>query len=181
MRASLRGLLLVGMRGAGKSAAGRAAAIQTNWAFIDLDERALSLCGDVTVASVFSGPGGAARWRIAERDALEQLVDGAATPCIVAVGAGAPEHAPTADIIRRSRSAGWRVVHVRCSPQACAARLAADPAGRPSVTGAGLVEEIAALHATRTPTYESLCDLAVDGDRALAEVALSIARAASVS
>lgn len=181
MRASLRGLLLVGMRGAGKSAAGRAAAIQTNWAFIDLDERALSLCGDATVESVFAGPGGAARWRDAERDALEQLVGGAETPCIVAVGAGALEHAPTADIIRRARSDGWRVVHVRCSPQTCAERIAADPAGRPSVTGAGIVEEIAALHAKRTPAYESLCDLAVEGDRALDDVALSIARAASVS
>ena len=181
MRASLRGLLLVGMRGAGKSAAGRAAAIQTNWAFIDLDERALSLCGDATVASVFAGPGGAARWRAAERDALEQIVDGAATPCIVAVGAGAPEHAPSANMIRHAQAVGWRVVHVRCSPKTCAARLAADPAGRPSITGAGLLEEIAALHAQRTPAYESLCDLAVDGDRALADVAFSIARAASVS
>lgn len=181
MRASLRGLLLVGMRGAGKSAAGRAAAIQTNWAFIDLDERALSLCGDGAVASVFASPGGQARWRDAERDALEWIVEGAAAPCIVAVGAGAPQHAPTADVIRGARQGGWRVVHVRASPETCAARLAADPAGRPSVTGAGLVEEIAALHAARTPAYESLCDLAVDGDRGLAEVALSIARAASVS
>lgn len=181
MRASLRGLLLVGMRGAGKSAAGRAAAIQTNWAFIDLDERALSLCGDSSVASVFASSGGVNRWRDAERDALAQLVDGASSPCIVAVGAGAPEHTPTAAIIRHARSRGWRIVHVRCSPHACAARLAADPAGRPSVTGTGLVDEIAALHARRTPIYESLCDFVVDGDRALAEVALSIARAASVS
>lgn len=181
MRASLRGLLLVGMRGAGKSVAGRAAATHTNLAFVDLDERALSLCGDVTVASVFAGPGGAARWREAERVALGQIVASPHGPCIVAVGAGAPDHVPTADIIRRARSGGWRVVHVRCSPQVCAARLAADPAGRPSVTGTGLVEEIAALHAKRTPTYESLCDLAVDGERALADVALSIARAARVS
>lgn len=181
MQASLRGLLLVGMRGAGKSAAGRAAAIQTNWAFIDLDERALSLCGDSTVASVFAGAGGVNRWRDAERDVLEQLVDGVDSPCIVAVGAGAPEHGPSADIIRRARSRGWRIVHVRCPGHVCAARLAADPAGRPSITGAGLVDEIAALHAKRTPIYESLCDFAVDGDRALADVALSIARAASVS
>lgn len=178
MRASLRGLLLVGMRGAGKSAAGRAAAIQTNWAFVDLDERALSLCGDGSAASVFAKPGGAARWRAAEHDALAQALAGAASPCIIAVGAGAPGHGPTADAIRGARPQGWRVVHVRCPPEVCAARLAADPAGRPSITGEGLVSEIAALHAQRTPTYESLCDLAVDGDRPLADVALSIARAA---
>ena len=181
MRASLRGLLLVGMRGAGKSAAGRAAAIQTSWAFIDLDERALSLCGDATVASVFGQPGGEARWRAAERDALEQAIAVAESPCIIAVGAGAPGHGPTADAIRGARPQGWRVVHVRCPPEVCAARLAADPAGRPSITGEGLISEIAALHAERTPLYESLCDLAVDGDRALADVALSIARAASRS
>lgn len=181
MRASLRGLLLVGMRGAGKSAAGRAAAIQTNWAFIDLDERALSLCGDSSVASVFAQPGGASRWRAAERDALAQAIAGAASPSIIAVGAGAPEHAPTADAMRTARQQGWRVVHVRCSPEVCAARLSADPAGRPAITGEGLIGEIAALHARRTPVYESLCDLDVDGARALADVALSIARAASSS
>lgn len=181
MRASLRGLLLVGMRGAGKSAAGRAAALQAKWAFIDLDERALSLCGDAAVASVFAHPGGAARWRAAERDALAQAIAGAASPSIIAVGAGAPEYGPTAEAIRVARAQGWRVVHVRCAPEVCAARLAADPAGRPSITGEGLVSEIAALHAQRTPVYESLCDLVVDGDRALADVALSIARAASNS
>jgi shikimate kinase len=181
MRASLRGLLLVGMRGAGKSAAGRAAAFQANLEFIDLDERALSLCGDESVASVFAGPDGQARWRAAEHDALEQLVSRTDAPCIIAVGAGAPAHGPTAEVIRCAKSDGWRVLHVRCSPDACAGRIAADPAGRPSISGTGLVEEIAALHAQREPVYESLCDLAVDGERPLPEVALSIARAASVS
>ena len=181
MRASVRGLLLIGMRGAGKSAAGRAAAIQTNWAFTDLDELALSRCGDAAVATVFAAPGGEARWRAAERDALEQAIESATRPCIVAVGAGAVDHGPTADVIRRARTAGWRVVHVRCAPQVCAARIGADPQGRPSITGAALTDEIAALHATRTPAYESLCDRAVDGECALAEVARSIARAASDS
>ncbi|MBU3729051.1 MAG: hypothetical protein FGM37_07365 [Phycisphaerales bacterium] len=181
MGASLRGLLLVGMRGAGKSAAGRVAAIQANWAFVDLDEIALSLCGAATVAGVFAQPDGAARWRAAERDALESATSGAGCPRIVAIGAGAPEHPPTAGAILAARARGWRVVHVQASALACAARIAADPAGRPSITGSGLAEEIAALHARRTPIYESICDLTVDGDLALTEVARSIARAASDS
>ena len=181
MRASLRGLLLVGMRGAGKSAAGRAAAIQTDWAFVDLDERALSLCGAASVAAAFAGPDGPTRWRAAERDALDAELGCGHEPRIIAVGAGAPEHAPTAALIRSASRDGWRVVHVRCTPEVCAARLTADPAGRPSITGAGVAQEIAALHARRTPIYESLCDRAVDGGLELAEVARSIARAASDS
>lgn len=181
MGASLRSLLLVGMRGAGKSTAGRAAALHANTEFIDLDERALSRCAGADVASVFSAPGGEVRWRGAERDALEHAIAGARTPCIIAVGAGALDHGPTADVIRRARSTGWRVVHVRCAPQVCAARIAADPAGRPSITGADLIDEIGALHARRAPAYESVCDLVVDGDLPLAEVAWSIARAASDS
>jgi shikimate kinase len=176
-----RGLLLVGMRGAGKSAAGRAAAALAHLDFIDLDDRALALCGSPDVAAAFAAHDGAARWRTAERDALEALVGGACPTCIVAIGAGAPEHAPTAAVIRRARSGGWRVVHMRASAQVCASRVAADPGGRPALTPAGLLGEIATLHARRTPVYESLCDLAVDADRALADVARSIARAASDS
>jgi shikimate kinase len=181
MRACLRGLLLIGMRGAGKSAAGQAAATQTQSEFIDLDERALSLCGAASVAEVFASAGGEARWRAAERKALEQAIASAASPRIIAVGAGAPLHPPTAGILRHARLAGWRIVHLRTSPATCAARIAADPAGRPSITGSGIVEEIASLHAQRTPTYESLSDVDVDGEARLDQVARSIARAASDS
>jgi shikimate kinase len=177
----LRGLLLIGMRGAGKSAAGRAAAIQIQSEFIDLDERALSLCAAASVAEVFVSVGGEARWRDAECTALAQAIAAAASPCIIAVGAGAPLYAPTADALRHARLTGWRVVHVRASPATCAARIGADPAGRPSITGSGVAEEIALLHAQRTPTYESLSDIAVDGDGNLDQVARSIARAASDS
>jgi shikimate kinase len=169
------------MRGAGKSAAGRAAAIQIQSEFIDLDERALSLCGAASVAGAFASAGGEGRWRDAECAALAQAIAAAASPCIIAVGAGAPLHAPTADVLRNAKLTGWRVVHVRTSPATCAARIGADPAGRPAITGRGLVEEIALLHAQRTPTYESLGDIAVDGDAQLDQVARSIARAASDS
>lgn len=181
MRATLRGLLLIGMRGAGKSAAGRAAAIQIQSEFIDLDERALPLCGAATVAAAFASAGGEARWRDAECKALTQAIADASSPCIIAVGAGAPLHAPTAEVLHQAKLSGWRIVHVRALPGTCAARIGADPAGRPSVTGSGIAEEIALLHAQRTPTYESLSDIAVDGDGHLDQVARSIARAASDS
>jgi shikimate kinase len=181
MRASLRSLLLIGMRGAGKSAAGQAAATQIQSEFIDLDDHALSLCGAASIAKVFASAGGDARWRDAERKALEQAIADAASPCIIAVGAGAPLHAPTAGILRHARLAGWRVVHLRTSPATCAARIAADPAGRPSITGTGIVGEVASLHAQRTPTYESLSDIEVNGEAGLDQVARSIARAASDS
>jgi len=179
MRESLRGLLLIGMRGAGKSAAGRAAAILTSTPFIDLDDRALSLCGAASVADVFASPEGAARWRKAECDALLRALQ--ESPSIIAVGAGAPLHPATAEALRHAQSAGWRIVHVRASPRTCASRIRADHAGRPSITGSGVVEEIDALHEQRTPAYESLQDIAVDGELDLDQVARSIARAASDS
>jgi shikimate kinase len=181
MRESLRGLLLIGMRGAGKSAAGRAAATLTSTPFIDLDDRALSRCGAASVEEVFASPGGDARWRLAELEVLAQAIAECRSPCIIAVGAGAPLHPQTADALRQARSLGWRIVHVRASSETCAARVGADPAGRPSITGSGIVGEIASLHAQRTPVYESLQDIAVDGEPGIDQVARSIARAASDS
>lgn len=181
MGAPVRSLLLVGMRGAGKSAAGKAAAELLDIPFTDLDVLALSRCAAESVASVFARSGGEAQWRAAERDALHEVIRAPRGPTIVAVGAGAPSHGPAHSLILESKSLGWRVVHVRASAATCAQRIAADGGGRPSLTGAPMAEEIAALHALRMPAYESLGDLAVDGERPLGEVAASIARAASAS
>jgi shikimate kinase len=181
MGAPLRSLLLVGMRGAGKSAAGRAAAALLDIPFIDLDGLALSRCAAESIASAFASPGGEARWRAAERNALEEVTSSMRGPAIVAVGAGAAMHGPTQSLIHGAKANGWRVVHLRVSAPTCEQRLARDDGGRPSLTGAPVPHEIAALHAQRTPTYESLGDLDVDGERPLAEVAASIARAAIAS
>lgn len=167
-------LLLIGLRGSGKSTVARALALRQHRAFFDLDEITPTLLGCTSVADAWSSHGEAA-FRGAESRALSQTL-GAQRGAIIALGGGGPTAPGAAELIERETRAGRaRVVYLRCSPELLAQRLRSIPGGpgasRPSLTGADPIEEIATIYAQRDPLYQRLATRTLD-DIATLEQAL---------
>lgn len=152
-------LLLIGLRGSGKTTVARALALRQHRAFFDLDEITPTLLGCASVAEAWASRGEPA-FREAESRALAQTL-GAHHGAIIALGGGAPTAPGAAELIEREAQAGRaRVVYLRCTPELLAARLRSIPGGpgpsRPSLTGADPIDEIATVFAQRDPLYQRL-------------------------
>lgn len=158
--------VLIGLRGVGKTTAGRALASLTSRPFIDLDDIVLRRLGSESVRDVFAERGEAA-WRAGEADALAALLEAPLGDSVIALGGGAPMIGSVAQRLTEARERGnITVVHLTCDTDVAAARLAATPGDRPSVTGRGVVEELRALADARHPHYRALCDCEVDANGA---------------
>lgn len=156
-------VLIIGMRGAGKTTVGRLAAMRLKCNFCDLDEAVLADLGATSVCDVFERLGEQA-WRAGEARALESLVG---TPressVIVAVGAGAPEHGQSLDALTRARAIGWLVVWLDASLESLVARIGAALGDRSALTSLAPEDELKTLKSRRDPIYASLADSVVDG------------------
>jgi shikimate kinase len=162
-------ILLIGLRGSGKSTIGRELAARTDRPFVDLDERVLATFAEASVTAVWSAHGEPA-WRTAEAAVLERVLD--AADQVVALGGGTPMIEDARRRIDACRQAGVaRVVYLRCDPDQLARRLARDGGDRPSLTGAGPIEEIRTVLEAREPTYKQLADVVYDVTRATPEAA----------
>ncbi len=110
-----------------------------------------------TIAEIFAEEGEHA-FRDLEQEVVTALA--AAAPQVVALGGGA--------VLReanRRAIAGHPVVWLQASPATIAARLSADQRSasqRPSLTGAGLFEEIEQVLAERTPIYRECATIELD-------------------
>lgn len=167
-------LLLIGLRGSGKSTIGRALADREGRPFLDLDDvtAGFLLCGSVAEAWARHGEAG---FREAEARALAAALrdDGR----VIALGGGTPTAPGAADLIGAATREGRAVVvYLRCSPEDLRRRLAmlheAALANRPSLTGRNALDEIPAVFAQRDPLYVSLASRVVEGIRTV-EDALS--------
>ncbi len=81
-------------------------------------------------------------------------------------------NAPAQDkaLLEKAKSEGHvLIVHLRCDPNTAAQRLSRDPGDRTSITGAGLIEELAALHEARDGRYLTLADLSIDANEGEAD------------
>ena len=159
-------LILMGLRGSGKTTLGERLAREHGLRFIDLDQRTPKILGLATVAEAWTKHGEPA-FRSAEVEALKQTI--AEDPDILALGGGTPT-APGADQIVRSLKAAPgavpRLIYLRASPPVLAARLRrSGTVGRPSLTGRGVIEEIEEVFAARDPAYRALADRVVEMDR----------------
>jgi shikimate kinase len=173
-------LVLMGLRGSGKSTLGGRLASERGLRFIDLDERTPGELGARTVAEAWALFGEPA-FREAEVRALRAAI--ADDPGILALGGGTPTAPGAAEIIRgfKGHAGAARVVYLRASAAVLSARLrASGMAGRPSLTGADPIGEVAAVLAARDPLYMSLADAVVDvggksEGEALADLAVLLA------
>lgn len=145
-------LVLVGMRGVGKTTLGHALAARTGANFVDVDERFVADHGPI---AAFVAQHGWPAFRARE----EELVAAALQPdTIVATGGGAVTSARTRSLLRERA----RVLWLEAPLDVLRTRLAADAAQRPSLTGAPVLDELAAVLAERTPKYAEVAHVRVD-------------------
>lgn len=152
-------LVLIGLRGAGKSTAGRATADLLARPFIDLDDRATAVCG-ADAATCFATRGEQA-WREAEAEALHAAL-AESTPSIIALGGGTPTAPGAEESLGEARHRGTiRVAWLDASPETLAARIGTDP-DRPALTELDPLAEMREIDRRRRPVFERLADERVD-------------------
>lgn len=157
-------IVLVGLRGSGKSTVARELGGMLRREVVDLD--------DVTARELGTGSAGDGlrehgepTFREAEARALEAML--ARTGVVLALGGGTPTHAASAALLRESQVAGRAyLIYLQASAETLVARLAdTDATTRPSLTGKAMPDEVAELHAVRDPIYAGMVQsvVAVDG------------------
>ncbi|MCA9312065.1 MAG: hypothetical protein KDA21_12710 [Phycisphaerales bacterium] len=169
-------LLLIGLRGSGKSTAGRRLAERAREAFTDLDREVLSHLRCTTVAEVWETLGEPA-FRRAETEVLGTLLAG--HPGIIALGGGTPTAPGAADLISEARASGRvRVVYLRCQPNELAARLrgAVGP-DRPPLLGTDALTEMEEVFNRRDGLYQRLADVVIEGMASIEETVDGVERA----
>src|SRR4051812_39456850 len=153
-------LVLVGYRGTGKSTVGRILAERLGLPFADADVELEALVGR-PIPAIFAEQGEAA-FRDWEERVLCDLSTRPGT--IVATGGGVVLRETNRSLMRSFGFVAW----LTADPELLAGRLRADPDGlanRPSLTGAGTLEEIARVLEERTPLYRAVADAFVDTGR----------------
>lgn len=151
-------IVLLGLRAAGKTTLAQALAARLDRRAVDLDERTLARSGAASIRAAFESLG-EARFRALERAALAEAL-AESEPLVLALGGGTPT-APGAAELLASVRAERRAYLVFLDPPLATMqdRLCSHAGDRPSLTGRGVVEEIAELAARRRPLYAALADL----------------------
>lgn len=152
-------VILVGLRGSGKSTIGRAVAARLQRSFIDLDDLTPLELGCATIAETWSRQGEPA-FRAAELAALNKVLT--ETNQVIALGGGTPMAPGAPDLLRDHRDrTGAVIIYLRAPAHALRARLqSADNSHRPALTPGATdpLAEIDAVLARRDPLYRSLAD-----------------------
>lgn len=155
-------VLLMGLRCSGKTTVGPLLAQRLGCLFVDLDERTAAKAGKSTAGEAL-GSLGEPGFRAAELRALREVLE-TGTPMVVALGGGTPTAPGAAAMIMDAQARRAAVVvYLRAAPEVLMERMrAGGHASRPSLTGAGAVEEVAVLFQKRDPLYTRLADRVVD-------------------
>ncbi|MFM9996177.1 MAG: shikimate kinase [Phycisphaerales bacterium] len=172
-------IVLIGLRGSGKTTVGRLVAERLARPFVDLDDATALSLGAARVAEAWTKHGEKA-FRRAEAAALAAAMAGDGR--VIALGGGTPTAPGAADLLRREREAGRsRVVYLEADAPTLRARLAAsDLSTRPSLTGADPLAEIDAVLAQRDPLFREIADDVIETGAMTIEVAADeVVRAAS--
>jgi shikimate kinase len=166
-----RGLTLIGYRGTGKTTVGRIVADLLGRNFLDADRELETRAGQ-PISAIFSDWGEAA-FRDWEERTLAELT-GEFPDAVVATGGGAVIRQPNRS---RIRDFGF-VVWLTADPRELTRRLTSDPAalaGRPALTSAGTIAEIAQVLDSRALLYQELADTVIDTtDNSPQQVALVV-------
>lgn len=149
-------IFLVGYRAVGKSTIGRLLGQELSLDFIDLDDW---ICDNArkSVPEIVESEGWAG-FRKREYDALVEtsfMVD-----TVVATGGGAVLHETIWPVLKECGYVVWLTARTKTLCE----RLAADYGQRPSLTDAGLLQEIEAVLTERLPLYTKVADLIIQTD-----------------
>ena len=124
-------LILIGLRGSGKSTAGRATADLVSRPFIDLDQRTEAICG-LNAMACFEQRGENA-WRKAEASALRNSID-EPDASIIALGGGTPTAPHAAAMLQEARrNRRVRIVWLQDTPANLASRIVDDQSRPPPI------------------------------------------------
>lgn len=156
-----RGIALVGYRATGKSTVGRIVANRLGWEFEDADEALERRIGQ-SIASLFAEQGEGA-FRDLEQATLADLTT--RSGLVLASGGGAVLREANRTALRRFGFVVW----LSARPETLVDRLRRDPANRPALTAAGLLDEVASLLRQREDHYRSVADARIEVDEHSAE------------
>jgi shikimate kinase len=168
------GLALVGSRATGKSTVGRLLAARAARPFVDADVEVEARAGR-SIRAIFEESGEPV-FRDWEERVLREAAE-SSPGAVLATGGGAVLREANRRLLRSFGLVVW----LKADPAVLARRLEADDragAGRPALTPAGAVAEIADVLAARTPLYEEVAHVSIDTDgksaRAVADEVLEI-------
>lgn len=168
-------VLLIGLRCSGKTTVGPLLAQRLGCLFVDLDDRTALAAGCATAGEALRSLGEPG-FRAAEVGALRVVLE-APVPAVVALGGGTPAAPGAAAAIMDAQARRAAVVvYLRASPEVLMERMrAGGHASRPSLTGAGAVEEVPELFQKRDPLYTRLADRVVDATLPTAAIVEQVA------
>jgi len=169
-------LVLIGLRGSGKSTLGARLAESLGRAFIDLDDVSAQQLGESSAGDAIANHGMDA-FRRAEYEALESVLH--EPNRVIALGGGTPT-ADGCDSLLASDAC--RVIYLKASPSTLQDRLStSDNSDRPSLTGAGVVDEVSDVFAQRDPLYMDIAESVIHvdgvGEDSVLTALLALARA----
>ena len=148
---------LVGLRGAGKSALGRALAAARGWPFVELDRRVEDAAG-MGLQEIFELRG-EAHFRAVEARVLDVILDEPG-PMVIATGGSLV----TAPETRRALRARARTAWLQASPESHLKRVLAQGDMRPMAGRPEALRELGQIWRERAPLYAA-ADLTVDTDQ----------------
>ncbi|GAA5905643.1 uncharacterized protein JCM6883_005394 [Sporobolomyces salmoneus] len=142
-------IVLIGMRGVGKTTLGLIAATSLRRAFVDLDAAFTKIHGPIS--SFVNSRHGWSGFRDAETMILKKILEDHPKNFVIACGGGVVEREENRELLRMFKDRGGTIVHaVRDKEETV--RYLVDESARPSWG-----EEIRHVWARRTPYFESLC------------------------
>tara|TARA_R110002072_G_scaffold69735_2_gene169185 strand:+ start:3197 stop:3745 length:549 start_codon:yes stop_codon:yes gene_type:complete len=157
-------LVLIGLRGSGKSTLGARVAERLGCDFVDLDHVTARVLGCNGAGEAIAQHGMDA-FRGAERTALDSELGQLGR--VIALGGGTPTADGCAELLREGQSLDrCRVVYLRGGVETLRERLAlGENADRPSLTGGDVVDEVQEVFEARDPLYREIAGsvLHIDG------------------
>lgn len=170
-------IVLIGLRGSGKSTVAGLVGARLDRSMVDLDRAVLGEMKCATVSEAWSERGEAA-FRAMETRLLRRTLEEADGQAVIALGGGTPTAPGAADVIRAAQAAGRAVVvYLAAGAEVLASRLPEHDPDRPSLTGAGPREEMARVLAERDGFYRDLADHIVDATGEAEGVAVAVCAA----
>jgi XRE family aerobic/anaerobic benzoate catabolism transcriptional regulator len=153
-RDAARPVVLLGMRGAGKTSVGRGLAERLGTEFLELDELVSEAAG-TALDQIFELQG-VRFYRRLERDALRRVLEHA-RPAVIAAGGGIVTEPETFELLRRQAHTVW----LRATPEDHWSRVVAQGDRRPMRDRPEAMSELVRLWRARSPLYEQ-ADLVLD-------------------
>ncbi len=155
-------LILLGLRGSGKSTLGRLAAARLNLPFLDLDNLTSKVLNQPSAGDAIRNLGLVA-FRAGEIRAL--AMPEAKSVGVLSLGGGTPTDSTARSLLADMHKSGSRIVYLRATPATLRARLSkTDLSSRPSLTGTNPLDEIDQIFRQRDPIFRSVADIAVEVD-----------------